>query len=95
MTNKQSLTLPNRFCFNYRQSFTSFYRKALEQQPVRQIELDFSLVDYIDSAALGMLVLLHRNAVAKNVRVLLKGASGDVSEILDMANMSKYFVIEA
>lgn len=62
---------------------------------MRQIELDFSLVDYIDSAALGMLVLLHRNAVAKNVRVLLKGASGDVSEILDMANMSKYFVIEA
>lgn len=95
MQYKQSLKLPNKFCFNFRNQFTNFYQEAIEANAPTQIELDFSHVNFIDSAALGMLVLLHRDVSPKNVQVTIKGAKGVVGDILDMAKMSQYFYFEA
>ena len=96
MTTKQySLTLPQRFDFNFHKAFTKFNDGMLSKEHVKELALDFTRVDYIDSSALGMLVLLKRKASVKNVQVFLKGARGNVRDILDMANMQNHFVIES
>jgi anti-anti-sigma factor len=61
---------------------------------VNHIILDFSRVLYLDSSALGMMVLLHRKAQELHISTSVKGAHGQANEILDIANMQKIYIIE-
>ena len=54
-----------------------------------------SKVDYLDSAALGMLMLLHERAKEANKLVTLLNASGVASQVMEIANFSKIFNIKS
>ena len=60
---------------------------------LKHLDIDFSQVQYLDSSALGMLVLLAKKASNQGVTVTLRGAQGTAKDILEMANMHKLFVI--
>lgn len=94
MTEQQTLRLPSRFDFSQHKTFTASYETMISQALAKELVLDFSQVDYLDSSALGMLVLLQKKAVVSNVKVILRGARGTAKDILTMANMHKLFVIE-
>jgi anti-anti-sigma factor len=55
--------------------------------------VDLSNTDYLDSSALGMLLLLREHAGGEGARIKINNASPDVKKILDVANFGKLFDI--
>lgn len=89
------LRLDGRFDFHSHREFRAAYEKALEASGVREIEINFAKVDYLDSSALGMLLLLREKAEASSKQVTLAGLKGTVKQVLDIANFGKLFTIRA
>ncbi|MBQ4471975.1 MAG: STAS domain-containing protein [Alphaproteobacteria bacterium] len=50
--------------------------------------------DFLDSAALGMLVIAHDEAAAKNVKLPIKGAKGKVKDVLYAARFDTLYDFE-
>ena len=94
MSENSTIRLSNRFDFSQHKVFSGQCEEIFANTNLRQLDLDFSQVQYLDSSALGMLVLLAKKAAAHGVVVKLRGAQGTAKDILDMANMHKLFVIE-
>jgi len=83
--------MSGRFDFKVHRDFKEAYVHLLDNASVNEIEIDMGMVDYIDSSALGMLLLLHERATAHHKSVSLMNASGAVSQLLEVANFSKVF----
>ena len=95
MSVTKSISLPERFDFSFNKSFTEQYQSILaEPENVGKIVLDFSRVVYLDSSALGMMVLLHRKAKALKISAAVKGMRSSAAEILKMANFQKLYLFE-
>ena len=86
-----SIVLPERFDFSYHTTFTEHYTKILAESSGGEITVDFAKVSYLDSSALGMLVLLNKRAAAKNRKVVISNARGTAMEVLRIANFEKVF----
>lgn len=89
-----TIVLPSKFNFSYHKNFTDQYGKALESSSSEPIVLDFSNVEYLDSAALGMMVLLKKKADAKNIEVSIVNAHGAALDVLKIANFQNLFSIK-
>jgi len=91
MSDHEIIKLPSRFDYSYHQDFLAAYLPALNDPDKVKLILDFSRVEYLDSSALGMMVMLQKkfNQVGKVVQI--KSASGATEEILTMANMQRIF----
>lgn len=87
------ISLEGRFDFNRHREFRGVCDEALGASGVREVEVDFARVDYIDSSALGMLLMLRDNARLANKTVRLVNCRGSVRQILDIANFAKLFPI--
>ena len=70
-------------------AFTQITGEALQNPEVDELHLDFSDVTYLDSAALGMLLLLRQRA--DGYRILLLNCGPGVRSVLDIANFNKIF----
>ena len=68
-------------------------RPQFHSRAVQTIEVDISQVDYLDSGALGMLVLLNESARNGNKSVSLISLPGPVADVLKVANVDKLFSI--
>ena len=91
---KYCIRLPIKFDFHYHKNFNKEIEALWSDSNVGEVELDFSAVQYLDSAALGMLVLLFKkNEQNKQVKLVITGAHGVALNILEMANMSKLYQI--
>lgn len=90
---ERALQIPERFDFGYHKEFTEQYQAILDAGAVTDIALDFSKVSYLDSSALGMMVLLQKKAKSKNINVRIKGAKDSAREILQIANFDRLFEI--
>ena len=55
-----TIVLPERFDFSYHSTFSDVYPKVLGNGEQSAVMLDFSRVNYIDSSALGMMVLVNK-----------------------------------
>jgi anti-anti-sigma factor len=94
MSDTRLVALPERFDFNSHQAFNSQCEALLGDSDGKRIVLDFSRVSYVDSSALGMLVLLHRKALPLGKRLAIRGARGVAKEVLDIANMHRLYDYE-
>ena len=56
------------------------------QAPSRKLVLDLSGLEFIDSAGLGMLVILEDAASAANTGVTIRGAHGIVRKLMELVN---------
>ena len=91
---KHTIRLPERFDFSYHKSFNALYEPFLADKSIRELAIDFSQVNYLDSSALGMLVLLAKKFSPNNVKISIVGAAGTAREIIEMANLAKLFHIQ-
>ncbi len=82
-----------RFDFQLWRSFRNSYAPLLDNASIKEISVEMSKVDYLDSSAMGMLLLLSERAKAANKTVTLLTTSSFVSQVLDIANFSKVFNI--
>ncbi|GGF77118.1 STAS domain-containing protein [Alteromonas lipolytica] len=83
------ISVPERFDFSFHKSFTEQYNSILETKKGGVIVLDFSNVLYLDSAALGMVVLLKKRAKSNGCEVEIANAKGTALEVLQIANFDK------
>jgi anti-anti-sigma factor len=74
-------------------AFRNAYRQALTTNALSALTLDLAGVDYIDSAALGMLLILQGEAAKQNVAITLTGCRPFVLKVLTTANFHKMFKI--
>jgi HptB-dependent secretion and biofilm anti anti-sigma factor len=87
--NQITLTLSGRFDFNVHRDFRSSYEEALKISGIKKIILNMANVDYLDSSALGMLLLLNERARTNGAEVNISLCSDGVKKILEIANFSK------
>lgn len=86
--------LTGRFDFSSHSEFKQCYEAALIEPMVRRISVDLQSVEYLDSAALGMLLLLKERATARALPVALVNCNGLVKELLDVANFGVVFEMQ-
>mgnify|MGYP001389538434 FL=1 len=91
--NKSILKLAGRFDFNTHRDFRSLSDPLVANLEIREIEIDFNEVEYLDSSALGMLLMLRDKASGSGKEVSLVGVKGSVRQVLEIANFSKLFKI--
>lgn len=91
--NKSVIKLTGRFDFNTHKEFRGVSDPVVTDPNVREIEIDFHDVDYLDSSALGMLLMLRDKASGSGKGISLCGVKGSVKQVLEIANFSKLFKI--
>ena len=72
------------------------FRDALDRAfapPARDVVIDLSSTDYIDSSALGMLLIAQDRAKSVKRKIILSGSRGAVHEVLEVANLHKRFAM--
>jgi anti-anti-sigma factor len=87
------LSLSGRFDFNDHRSFKESYGAYLTDPTLQQIEVNMGEISYLDSSALGMLLVLREKAIAGGKKVSLRNPNPTVMQILDIANFQKLFTI--
>lgn len=83
-----------RFDFNSHREFRSASEQAVRADGVSEIEVDMNEVDYLDSSALGMLLLLREKSNGANRKLALTNCKGMVQQVLEVANFNKLFIIK-
>ncbi|OGS90171.1 MAG: anti-anti-sigma factor [Gallionellales bacterium GWA2_59_43] len=91
--NVARISMSGRFDFQVHREFKDAYTPLIDNAAVREIEVEMARVDYLDSSALGMLMLLNERAKGANKAVALLNTSGVVSQVLEVANFSRIFNI--
>lgn len=87
-----TLVIAGRFDFNLHKVF----RKAYEEYGgnVKRYVIDLKETVYMDSSALGMLLLLRDHAGGDGSNISLLNARSELKKILAIANFNKLFNIE-
>ena len=85
--------LSGRFDFNAHRDFRAAYEPLMTDGDVRALTIDMGGVDYLDSSALGMLLMLRDKAAAANKALTLSNVRGPVKQVLEIANFGKLFQI--
>lgn len=78
-----------RFDFASHNDFRGAYREL--PGPATSFVVDLSRTEYLDSSALGMLLLLRDHAGADHSHVVIEGTNPRVSSILRMAHFERLF----
>ena len=60
---------------------------------VAHLVLDFAGISYISSAGLRVLLLLYRQAVARNGRVALAGVADTIKDTMAVTGFLKFFTV--
>lgn len=85
------LSLSGRFDFSNFRSFRELYEPVLGDAQVKTVALNFKAVEYLDSAALGMLLMLRERAEKLNKKVVLVECQGTVRQLLEVAHFDRLF----
>lgn len=90
--NQVTIYIQGRFDFSAHQEFRNAYEK-LPKIP-SQYRVDLQGTNYLDSSALGMLLLLRDFAGGEQAHIQVLNASPDVKKILLISNFEQLFDIE-
>ncbi len=88
-----TILVNERFDFSGHREFRDAYRNRDALDLVYRVDL--STAEYMDSSALGMLLLLKEHADSKKSRVVLVQPSPAISQVLTLANFNQLFDIES
>lgn len=87
------LRLSGRFDFSVFRPFRELYEPLLSDTDINIIQLNFAAVEYVDSAALGMLLMLRDKSAKLGKKVVLSECGGNVQQLLEVANFQQLFDI--
>lgn len=79
--------------FNYDacRTFSKAIDQPLKDPEIQKITLDLAALDYLDSSALGALLILREKAMRAMKQVELTAAKGNVRKALEIANFNRLF----
>lgn len=87
-----TLQLEGNFTYNQRRAFQEAVKKAW-QQNAQHIMIDLSQVAFVDSAALGLLMVTHRQLSADKRKLSLVHPQPTVKQIIELANLHQIIPI--
>lgn len=87
-----SINITGRFDYKVSQDFRDSYRLVPGQDGV-SYHIDLSDANYMDSSALGMLLLLREHAKCHDGKVYIERPSKQIDSILKVANFEQLFTI--
>lgn len=87
-----SISVDGKFDFSLHQSFKEAYSNFTAKNAL--IILDLSQTNYLDSSALGMILLLKDYAEANGNKVMIKNPNETVSKILKIAQFHRLLMID-
>ncbi len=90
---QRKISLQGTFTFDDHPVFRALLQQ-LEEEGISQCELDLSGVSFIDSAALGMLLLLREKAQTCGFSIELFRPQGQVKKMLEISEFGTMFRIE-
>ena len=86
-----TIMVQGRFDFSLHNEFRNAYQN-LKLKGADYV-VDLGKTDYVDSSALGMMLLLKEHATSSASTVRIVNVKKDIREILDIANFNKLFTI--
>ena len=86
------IKVEGRFDFSLHKSFREAY-SSVDAQKIHY-QVDLSRTEYIDSSALGMLLLLRERAGGDSAGIRISGCRDDVQRILQVSRFHQLFEIE-
>jgi anti-anti-sigma factor len=86
------IAVDGRFDFSVHQEFRRAYEEV-EPEPERYI-VDMQGATYLDSSALGMLLLLRDHAGGDGAEVAIVNSNDEVRKILTVSNFDQLFTIQ-
>ncbi len=87
---KHIINIQGRFDFSLQSEFRQAYEQA---PPSSNFVLDFAGAEYIDSSALGMLLLLRDYAGGDSAKIEVVHCRHEIKNILEISNFQKLFSI--
>lgn len=84
--------LSGQFTFNDNTRFREILALARDED-IRHISMDFTNVDYIDSAGLGMLLLLYELGRERQLTIALSNAKGQPNKMFSLSQFDQIFTI--
>jgi HptB-dependent secretion and biofilm anti anti-sigma factor len=87
------LRLSGRFDFTTRDQFLARADETVAGSKAAEIGIDLGQVNYIDSSALGMLLMLRDKAKKHDSTVALLNAHGQVREVIATAQFDRLFPV--
>jgi len=89
--NTRTLRIDGKFDFKLHRSFRELYEAAPPE--VSHFVIDMSKTQYMDSSALGMLLLLREHVEGNRERVQIVNCNAEIRKIFEIANFDKLFAI--
>ena len=89
------IKIKGRFDFDIHKEFRDAYEKLAAQIEDPKFIIDLMDTEYMDSSALGMLLLLRDHAGSDKSKVMIINCDKVTKEVLDMANFDKLFTVSA
>ncbi len=87
-----TLRVEGRFDFSIHNDFRKAYKDIALNDGIYSVDL--SATDYLDSSALGMLLLLKEHAESAGSTVKISHVNNEIMEILRIASFDKLFALE-
>ncbi len=87
-----TIAIEGRFDFSEHKAFRDAYRDIPSTS--KRFVVDLSKASYLDSSALGMLLLLREYAGGESSPVRISGCSDDVRRVLKIANFERLFILD-
>jgi anti-anti-sigma factor len=87
-----TINIEGRFDFSAHQDFRESYEKT-DAEPDEYC-VDMKQTSYLDSSALGMLLLLRDHAGGDSAKIKIINCNADVRKILTISNFEQLFTIE-
>ena len=85
-----TIVLEGQFTFSDNLVFRAI-TEEIAKHSVSQVIIDVSTLEYVDSAALGMFLLLRDFAQKRHITLILKGAEGQVKKVFDVSRFDQLF----
>jgi HptB-dependent secretion and biofilm anti anti-sigma factor len=86
-----TMVIDGRFDFNIHSDFRNAYR---DLPASTRYVVDLARASFMDSSAMGMLLLLREHAGEKDANICLQNCNADIRKILSISNLDKMFVVE-
>ena len=89
--NVVNISISGRFDFSCHKEFRETYNGTPSSN---EFIIDLSGTEYVDSSALGMMLLLREHADSDGANIVVKGCRKEVKDILIVSNFDKLFKID-
>jgi len=86
-----TITISGRFDFDLHQEFRQAFEHA-EEEDARYV-IDLAQAEYMDSSAIGMLLLLRERAGGDRADIAIVNCSPAINKILTISNFHKLFKV--